>query len=111
MPCAAVEVAAVGLCGLSLVYTYEHKVVRGEVSRVFEPYGSEEAPIRAQDVVATGAVAKAQACLGPGVFLAVAPSLGEVREEVFEAVGGEDVCDLVCLRGGVVGEVNIEVPK
>ena len=41
----------------------------------------------------------------------MSPALLEVREQVFKAVIGKDVRDLVCQRGGVVGEVSFEVPK
>ena len=38
-------------------------------------------------------------------------ALGEVRQEVFEAIGGEEVRDLVGARGGGVSKVDVKVAR
>ena len=81
------------------------------MARVLDADGSEHATVGAEDVVASGVVACAEACLCPGVETPVFPALFEVGQEVFEAVSGQEVSN--CLRPGGCGviEVGVKISK
>ena len=86
-------------------------MVRRKVTRVFDLYGAEEASVGAKDVVASGAVSDSQACLCPCVATGVFAALGEVGEQVFQAVCSQKVGYLLGSRGCAVRQVNIKVAK
>ena len=64
-------------------------VVGGEVARVLDVDGLEQASVCTQDVVAAGAVDSSFSVLPPSVEQAVALALLEMSEEVFEAICGQ----------------------